>query len=98
MSWKWCHGIVACGGLCNIIIFGHVTLYVNGDVGCTCICMWQSAGSCVLARRLAFDRIVYNTLSPFVSPYVNVEVSSGWASGLVKKCKMHTHWNCVCCQ
>ena len=49
-----------------------------------------------------------NTLSPFVSPYVNVEVSGGdgahvrklafsggCASGLVKNCKVHTHWNCV---
>ena len=49
-----------------------------GDVGCTCICMWQSVLAVVhLRTSLPLAGFCTNTLSPFVSPYVNVEVSGG---------------------
>ena len=68
-SWKWCHGIVACGGC--IMLAVHV--FVCGSQCwqlCTCAlaCLWQDS----------------DTLSPFVSPYVNVEVSGG-DGALVRK-------------
>ena len=65
---------------------------------CTLACLWQD---CV--------QIPYHNLSHHNN--VNVEVSGGdgalvgnlafscgCASGLVKKCKVFTDWNCVCCQ
>ena len=56
-----------------------------GDVGCTCICMWQSVLAVVhLRASLPLAGFCTNTLSPFVSPYVNVEVSGG-DGALVKK-------------
>ena len=56
-----------------------------GDAGCTCICMWQSVLAIVhLHAILPLAGFCTNTLSPFVSPYVNVEVSGG-DGALVKK-------------
>ena len=52
-----------------IIIFGHVTLWVYDDVGCTCICMWQSVLAVVhLHASLPLAGLCTNTPSPFVSP------------------------------
>ena len=48
------------------------------NVGCTCICMWQSVLAVVhLRASLPLAGFCTNTLLPFVSPYVNVEVSGG---------------------
>ena len=56
-----------------------------GDVGCTCICMWQSVLAVVhLRTSLPLAGFCTNTLSPFVSPYVNVEASGG-DGALVRK-------------
>ena len=74
--------------------------------------MWQSVLAVVhLRASLHLAGLCTNTLSPFVLPNVKVEVSGGdvalvrklafsggCASGLVKKCKVHTHWNSVWCQ
>ena len=70
--------------------------------------MWQSVLAVHLRASLPLAGLCTITLSPSVSPYVNVEVSGGdgalvrklafsggCASGLVNKCKVHTHWNCV---
>ena len=55
------------------------------NVGCTCICMWQSVLAVVhLRASLPLAGFCTNTLSPFVSPYVNVEVSGG-DGALVRK-------------
>ena len=57
------------------------------NIGCTCICMWQSVLAVVQLRAsLPFKLAGFstNTLSPFVSPYVNVEVSGG-DGALVRK-------------
>ena len=55
------------------------------NVGCTCICMWQSVLAVVhLRASLPLAGFCTNTLSSFVSPYVNVEVS-GSDGALVKK-------------
>ena len=43
-----------------------------------------SAGSCALAASLPLAGFCTNTPSPFVSPYVNVEVSCG-DGALVRK-------------
>ena len=79
-----------------------------GDVGC--ICMWQSVLAVVHFHASSpLAGLCTNALSPFLSPYVNVAVSGGGggalaqklafsdecASGLVKKYKLHIHWNCV---
>ena len=71
--------------------------------------MWQSVLAVVHFHASSLlAELCTNTLSPFDSPYVNVAVSGGdgalvrklafsggCASGLVKKCKEHAHWNCV---
>ena len=76
------------------------------------ICMWQSVLAVVhLHASSPLAGLCTNALSPFVSSYVNVAVcggdgalvrklafSGGCTCGLVKKCKVHTHWNCVWCQ
>ena len=95
----------------NIIILEHVTLYVYSDVGC--ICIQQSVLAVVhFHTSLPLAGLCTNALSPFVSPYVNVAVSGGYSgalvrkfafsggstSGLVKKYKVHIHWNSVWCQ
>ena len=74
-----------------------------GDVGC--MCMWQSVLVVVhMHTSSPLAGLCTNTLSPFVSPYVNVAVSGGegalarklafsggCSSGLAKRCKRHTH-------
>ena len=48
------------------------------DVGCTCICMWQSVLAVVhLHASSHLAGLCTNTLSPFVSPHVDVAVSGG---------------------
>ena len=56
-----------------------------GEVVCTCICMWQSVLAVVhLHASLPLAGLYTNILPPFVSPYVNVEVSGG-DGALVRK-------------
>ena len=58
-----------------------------GDVGCTCIWMWQSVLAAVhLRASLPLEGFctLFLYLSPFVSPYANVEVSGG-DGALVRK-------------